>query len=278
MPRNKHDISEQDRVQSLSNLQVFFDPEAFLDAIIDHGVELVHWRAMRCPGGMVSIDDMRHPNICHLGCSNGFIFSRAGSLKCLFSSNSDSPQVQETGVLDSSGVQVTLPTCYDDGKPVFVACFDRLYLAEERLVVPEWELVEYHITGRDRLRRAAVAVQDLIDSNGVAYKEGIDFEVRQGQIFWLTENRPGIDPATGKGRVYACRYLYRPYFYIKSIAHEVRVAQVDGPDGRVSARMPQAVTLQREFVFENESKDPEAPMPESWRQVKGPADGSFGPR
>jgi len=271
---------ELDRVQILTNTQIYFDSERFSEAIVAHGVLMVHFRAFRCPGGMVDIDDSRHPNECHLGCSNGFIYTMAGKLNVLFTGNSDSPTIQDIGVLDGSSAQVTFPGHYDSGDPAWVACFDRLYLAEENIVVPEWELVETHITGQDRLRRPAVLVQDLVDSAGNSYKQHVDFEVSEGQVKWVDGHGPGMDAETGKGKIYAIRYLYRPYFYIKHISHEIRVAQVDDPISgeRRTAKMPQSVTIQREYQFENEQKDPDAKHPESWRQQRGPREGSFGPR
>jgi hypothetical protein len=224
--------------------------------------------------------DSRRPHDDHSGCSNGFIYTMGNKIQCLFTGNSNSPQFQDAGLVDGSSVNVTLPTHFDNGDPVYIAAYDRLYLAEESIAVVEWHLQTYHLSGTDKLNRPVLKVQDLVDSRGIYYQDGVDFEVRSGQIVWLTENRPGIDQETGKGRVYAVRYLYRPYFYIKRIEHEVRVSQSDNPvtGERTTIRMPQSVTLQREFIFENEMKDPDAVHPESLRQGKGPSNGSFGPR
>ena len=271
---------EIDRTQVFTNTQVYFDPEAFDDAIRAHGASFIHWRAMRCPVGIVDLDDSRRPDDDHSGCTNGFMYTIAGKVTCAFTGNNNQPQMQETGILDGSSVNVTLPRFYDDtGLPVYIVPFDRLYLAEESIVVVEWELTEAHATGRDKLRRPAVKVQDLVDNKGIRYTEGVDFEVQQGQVVWLTQNRPQPDLQTGKGAIYAVRYLFRPYWYVKRLEHEVRVSQVDDPEGnRHTVRMPQAVSLMREFVFEKEEKDAEAAHPESYRQVKGPREGSFGPR
>lgn len=272
---------QQDIGMQFSNAQVLFDPEAFDEAIRSHGVLFAHWRGMKCPVGIVDIGDSRRPHDDHSGCSNGFIYTMAGTMTCLFGGNNTQPQFQEMGILDGSNVNVTLPRFYDnDGSPVYVAPFDRLYLAEESIVVVDWQLHEAHITGKDRLNHPVVKVQDLIDTQGIRYTEGRDFEIQGGQIVWTaTGSRPVFDPDSDKGPIYACRYLYRPYFYVKRLEHEVRVITADGPDGtRHTVRMQQACSLAREYIFENEQKDPESVRPDSPRQIMGPASGSFGPR
>lgn len=269
---------QQDRIQSLSNLQVFFDTEAFDDAVRAHGVVFLHFRAMACPVGIIDPFSPRRPHDDHSGCSNGFLYTMAGKMSCLFVGNSIQPQFQDVGELDSAGASITLPQFYDDGSPVYIAPFDRLYLAEESIVVVDWQLHEMHASGKDKLNYPIVKVQDLVDCSGVRYTEGKDFEIQQGQIVWIGD-RPIFDADTDKGPVYAVRYLYRPYFYIKRLEHEVRVAHVDDQDGdRHTVRLPQTAVLQREYIFESADKDPQSVTPTNYRQVKGPREGSLGPR
>lgn len=262
----------------LPNAAVSFDVDAFDQALRSQGVTFIHWRAMRCPVGMIDEHDTRRVHEDHSGCSNGFLYTKAGEITCLFSGNSTQTSFGETGMMDGSTVSVTLPRHYDNSnEPVYIAPFDRLYLSEEAIIVPDWQLVRHDPTGRDKLNFLAVAVQDLVDARGVRYSPP-DFEVRQGRINWLG-NRPGVDPETGRGVIYAIRYLYRPYWYVKHLIHEVRVSQAENPYTGVREinRMPQAITLQREYVFEKNERDAQAQDQD--RQVKPPDPGQrFGPR
>ncbi len=249
---------------------------------------------MRCPVGIIDKDEHRRPHPHHTDCSNGFLYTLAGSVTTSFSSNNKSTDTSVIGFVDSSTVQVTFPRFYDQcvtdecKRPLEVAPFDRFYLNEESIVVPHWQLVEYSQTGKDRLQFPAVRVTDLVDARGIRYQEGTDFEVFQGQIYWLTQNRPGYDAEHDKGVVYSVRFLYRPYWYLSRMMHEVRVSQVekvvDSKFGRHIERMPQEAMLQREYIFEKEDvEDPDAPHnalmnPDSPRHNKGPGAGSFGPR
>jgi len=263
----------QSSLTDLPNSQVSFDIEAFDDAIRSHGVLFTHWRAMRCPVGLVDPYDPRRPHDDHSGCSNGYLYTTAGNVTALFVGNSmETTIAPEAGVLDAASAQITIPRFYDGSStPVHVAPFDRLYLSNPEILVPNWQTFRHSGTARDKLSFPAEEVQDLVDSFGRRYQQGVDFEVRGGVIHWGA-NTPGMDATSGKGLVCSVRYNYRPYWYIKRLLHEIRVTQADDQKTgrRVLTRMPQAALLQREYVFEKEANDPEAPDPNSLRQVPLP--------
>ena len=272
--------SQEVYTTDLPNAVVSFDTDAFDEAIRSQGVTFVHFRAMRCPVGMTDMYSERRPHDDHAGCSNGFLYTKAGVITSLFAGNSTQTNVGEVGAMDGSTVNVTMPRFYDGTEtPVYVAPFDRLYLAEENIVVVNWQLFQADKSGRDKLNFPAVTVQDLVDAQARRYEQP-DFEVREGRIVWLTRNRPGLDPETGKGLVCSVRYTYRPYWYVKTLIHEVRVTQAENPvtGKREVCRMPQAIQLQREYIFEKEDRDPQAANPDSPRQVDRPVEPRFGPR
>lgn len=254
------------------------DPLALDSAIRGQGVTLVHWRAQRCPVGLVDQYDIRRPHDDHSGCSNGFTYTKAGEITTLFTGNSENLNLIEPGLLWGSSVQVTFPRFYDaapDASQVRtqILPFDRVYLKDETIVVYHWQLFEAHASGKEKLSFPVVEVTDLMDNQGNRYGAG-DFIINGGQIIWTGSHRPAIDA------VCSVRYSYRPYYYVKNMLHEIRVVQTDNPitGERNTERMPQAAILQREYVFENTDKDPDAQNPDDPRQVKGPRDGQFGPR
>lgn len=273
---------EQVYTTQLPNAAITFDIEAFDEFIRSQGVTFVHYRGMRCPVGMIDEFDTRRPHEDHIGCSNGFLYTKAGEVTCLFLGNGNTTFASEAGLADSSTVSVTLPRFYDGcDERVYPAAFDRLYLAEESIAVVNWQTYRHSVSGTDKLAYPAVRVWELVDSNGNRYHEG-DYEIRQGNIHWISPNRPGLDPETGKGLICSIRYSYRPFFYIKHLVHEVRVSQAENPitGERQVHRMPQAVQLQREYVFHAEQKDEQAANPNSPRQQLEPEGNSsrFGPR
>jgi len=261
----------------LGSTSVSFDAEAFNEMIQSHGVQLVHYRAMRCPVGLIDINDTRRPEDDHSGCSNGFIFSKAGKVTCLFSNSGEDFHSSDAGFVDGSTAVVTASPTYDDSEePVQVVMYDRFYLAEEAILVPHWQLVETHITGHDRLSFPALKVLDIVDSTGKRYSAG-DYDLVDGQIIWKG-SRPPFNSDTNRGAVYAIRYEFRPYFNCSRVMHQIRIAQIEGPDGRKVQRMPQQFQLTRETISLVEENDELAPMPNSPRQMRGPRKGMMGPR
>jgi len=257
---------------------VSWDEDAFDVFIRSQGAKFVHWRAMPCPVGMTDRWDVRRTHPDHSGCSNGHLYTRAGVVTCMMGSGAPNKMEQnDIGLLNGSTVRVTAPFTYDDSdeEMVDVMPFDRFYLDEERVLVPHAQRVEHHVSLHDRLQFPVVKVVDLVDANGISHGKD-EYDIVAGQIVW--KQSLGYDHDQKKGTVYSIRYMYRPYWYVKDMQYQVRLAQVETPDGRVAKRWPQEWTMTREFIFEKEEKDKLAPDPDSPRQVMGPADGAFGPR
>lgn len=265
---------------------VSFDAAKFDEFIRSQGVEVVHYRSMRCPVGMIDPDDVRRPHDHHENCSNGSIYTRAGVLTVAFMNNTSGVNFINAGSLEDAVVMIVLPRFYDDApdKRVDASSFDRIYLQEQAITVSAKQTFAASVSGVDKLHFPVVAVDDLVDADGVRYQEGVDFEVVSGQIRW-GQRRPGLDVKLQRGKVCSVRYNYRPYWYVKNMVHEVRVAQVQDEftmERRVE-RMPQACMLQREFFFEKEQHDSLAPtMDAHGTQLAGqhpaPGSGIFGPR
>jgi hypothetical protein len=277
-------------VTDIPDIAVSFDADAFDVAIRAHGVELIHYSALRCPVGMTDIGDNRRPHEDHAGCSNGFIYTKSGCVASLFTSNGNSAQLRDIGFVDGASVVVTFPRTYQDFEtPFYLAPFDRFYLNEDAILVPTWQLAICNESGQERLSFPVEVVESLVDSRGDLYRLGENFCIRNGQICWLEgAKRPMKDLETGRGAVISVRYRYRPFWVCARLLHEIRVAQIESPinNDRSIVRMPQQALLNREFLYLNESADGEAIRnpknpssgPNSPRQTPGPDDGGFGPR
>jgi hypothetical protein len=256
---------------------VSFDPDAFDVALRSQGVKLTHMRAMKCPVGLVDRHDVRFAHEDHSACSNGHIYTRAGEVTCLFTGNGNKQEQQDYGLHDGGTVQITAPLLYDESDIlVDVMPYDRFYLNEEAITVPHSQLVESSTTGHDRLDHPAVAIVDVIDNRGVRHNSG-EYKIEEGQLVWTNGGLP-YDLVADRGSIYAIRFTYRPYWYVKSLMHQVRVAQVETVLAREIKRFPQQWLMQREYIFEKENKDELAPDSESPRQVKGPRKIGLGPR
>jgi hypothetical protein len=293
---------------------VNFDADAFDQAITSQGLTVVHWRAMRCPLGVIDPDDQRKPHGEHGDCSNGFIYKVVGPVTALFTNNSNQNQLLDMGVIDQATVNVTFPRFYDipvdccSDNRVLVVPYDRLYLAEETITVINWQLFELSGGDTEKLNYPLVEVEHLLDNRGNEYRMGTDFDLFNGLLRWLPQGqRPPPNADIGRNGVASIRYRYRPYWYVKNMGHEIRATQFENQftGERTTQRMQQMVQAQREYVFENELNDPEAKdiqsqdvvnpdgsqPPESpltklekaqgssnLRHTLAPRNGSFGPR
>ncbi len=239
--------------------------EAFANLVADYGVKLVHYRALPCPVGLVDEHDPRKSHHRHHGCSNGYIFERAGECTCVFQGNGTSTQLLDTGILYGSTVQVTFPPTYDDtDEPVVVAVQDRIELADPQGYVTGQQRFKAAPTGVDALQFPAEKVQMLFDRNGERYTES-DFNIHEGAINWKGTRRPA------PGTICSVRYLYLPFWYVEKLLHEIRVAPTLDPSTyqRTIERFPYSAILARENVARTEESDPgdrlmqrEIPMPD----------------
>jgi hypothetical protein len=277
-------VPGDDVVDDLPRDMVSFDQEAFDLLIESHGVRMLHYMAMRCPIGMIDPLDIRKQHEEHAGCSHGFLYTYGGEISAVFTGGSGNSKQAAPGYVDDGQVSITPPRFYEGTTtPFHATTYDRLYLAHEGVFAVTWETFEANASGIDRLAFLAEQVLILVDSEGNRYRQGIEYELVKGRIKWLGNVRPLVShPSTGKGSVCSARYLYRPYWYVKSMPHEIRVARADLPDGTsIVQRMPQHLQLQREWLFEAElapSVDSVAANPVSDRQAPTPRVGSFGPR
>lgn len=267
----------------LPRTSIDFDEDAFEAMIHSQGVQLVHFAAQPCPVGKIDVGDNRRPHEDHEGCSNGYIYTKIGTITCLFTNQGNTQALRELGYVDGASVVVTFPLGYDDVDTEFApAQFDRFYLKEEAIVEPIWEYVKCNQTGMERLSFPAVRfLLPIVDWRGERYIQGADFSIDgNGQVVW-GGRRPVPDLDSDHGAVVSLRYMYRPFWLLARKLHDIRIAQKQdfmGVEPRKLFRMPVEAILNREFLYLNQSQDSESLNPDVTRQAKGPDDGGFSPR
>lgn len=244
----------------------------------DSGPIFVHYKATPCPIGQVEKESIRTPHSQHSNCSNGFIYERAGEFRGPFTSNSAQLQLTDLGILDGSTAIVTMPRFYEGtGEQIYIDPYDKLYIKDNVVLSTFSEKIESSISGVDRLTFPVEKVETLIDNAGRKYTYGVDFQITDGNIVWTSDNRPGFDPAIGKGTLYSVRYLYVPFYYVSRLMHEIRIIVSSDLDGNLSYdRGPYQIAIVREKFFAKQqvSENTEA-VPST---VQSPGIGLFGAR
>jgi hypothetical protein len=234
------------------------------DAFIQsHGVSWVHYKAIPSPIGLKDRGEYRRSDAIDTISSNGFIYKKCGVFTGVMMGNSKKHAEGEGGMIDQSTARLTLPRFYDAdsdvnaGERIYLAPGDRLYIKDLETNVVSYQRVDYNPHGNDFLQYPAIKVEFAIDSKGKDYKCGSDFKVDKfGNIQWLKgKKNPGIDPDTGKGRVYSIRYHYQAFYYIANLINEVRVVNTTDNGIRTPTRMPYHCMIQREYVYHNQTND-----------------------
>jgi len=232
--------------QSLS-----FDYDALDNLLRSQGVKIKHMKAIPDPRGLQSRGEIRRDR--PVSDTDQFIYKEAGCFTAYFYANDKMEDYQVEGWIDQSQSMMTPPRTYDGTtEAIIVNVGDRFEIQDIELRVEVSELKEVSSLGVDRLAFPAVCAEYVIGSDGYEYKEGVNYRInRFGEIEWITQKRPGLDPNTGRGEIYAVRYRYVPYFVARRLVHEIRVAQRTDPmtGVRYSERLPYQVQCGREQVF-----------------------------
>lgn len=242
--------------------QITMDLNKDDDLVTQRGVEFVHYVAIPSPIGLKDRGDYRRSDQYDTITSNGMIYKKVGCFTGTVVSNSKRKKPAEGGLVDQSTARLLLPRFYNekataDGEEIHLAPGDRIFIKDLEVLVSNYQRMQYNPGGLDRAQFPVKSVQHLIDSRNKEYKCGYHFTISDGHIKWIAgKDNPGIDPETGKGRIYSIRYKYNAHWYITEIPNEVRVIQgTDGSGKRFPQRMPYSAIIQREYVYYNQNND-----------------------
>jgi hypothetical protein len=229
------------------------------------GVDLIHYRAIPSPIGQNDRGDWRRNDGVDTITSNGMIYRYAGVFTATITTNEREQTRSPSGVVDPSEARLVMPRFYnvnggtDNGERIYLAPGDRVYIADPNadVLVSNSQKMDYE-EGIDNVPMFPICrLQDaIIDSRNIQYNPNLDYTITaEGNIRWLSGgNNPGIDPATGKGRVYSIVYLYRAYYYIVALPHEIRITNVTVGNIRTPMRMAYHAVIMREYIFHNQNK------------------------
>lgn len=245
--------------------QISFNLDKQDQFINSHGICFIHYRAIPSPIGLKDRGDYRRSDSLDTLSENGFIYKKNGEFKGVVLGNSKHKQPVEGGLYDYSEARLTLPRFYLEdgdeaqGERIHLVQGDRLYLknvSKEEKDVVNYQRVEYSPNGSDFLQFPATKVEFIMDSQGEEYKEGVHFNIdKNGNIQWIKNKKnPGVDPDTGKGRIYSIRYRYEAHWYVSAIMNELRIGNVTTGNERKESRMGYHVKIQREYVYHSRNK------------------------
>lgn len=240
--------------------EIKFNLEAQEQFAKSRGVIFEHWSAIPSPIGLKDRGDYRRPDSLDTISENGFIYKKVGEFIGTIIGNSHQNQFNgaaEAGIYDNSTGRIVIPKFYNGDKKkkeISLLPGDRIYAKNIELKVENYQRVQFRPKSSDYLQFPAKCVSQLTDSQGIEYAEGRHFKVtKDGNIKWLSgAKNPGIDPETGKGRIYSVRYQYTAFWYIQQLINEIRITNTDTAED--AARLPYHAVIQREYVYHNRNR------------------------
>jgi hypothetical protein len=224
----------------------------------DKGIVLEHWAAIPSTIGQKDRGDLRRPDSLDTISENGFIYKKVGEFVGTILGNSKKNNHIEGGIMDMSTARLMMPKFYSEvcgnNKEIALLPGDRLYAKQIELKVPNYQKVEYNPKSNDTLQFPAKCVVFVKDSNNIEYTEGVEFKVNtDGDIEWIDgKANPGVDPETGRGRLYGIRYMYIAFWYVQTLINEIRVTNTS--DANAPARLPYHAVIQREYVYNQKNR------------------------
>ena len=243
-----------DRKKVLPNIipNIGFNLDAQEKFAKDHGIVFEHYAAVPSPIGMKDRGDYRRPDSLDTIAENGFIYEKVGEFTGTILGNSKGHTDIEGGIYDNSTARLVMPKYYNESdKDIALLPGDRIYAKGLEVAVPNYQKVDFNPKGEDFLQFPALCVESVIDASNNRYVQGRHFKItKDGNIKWIKGRKnPGIDPDTGKGRVYAIRYTYSAFWYIQRLINEIRITN-EGTN-KEPTRMPYHAVIQREYVYHN---------------------------
>lgn len=245
-------------------IQESFDLNRLDIFVTSLGVDFNHYRAIPSPIGKNDRGDLRRNDGVDTITSNGMIYRCAGIFTATITDNSREQKRSQSGVVDPSEARLVMPRFYNkeevaDGDRIYLMPGDRLYLADPNadVLVANSQEVDYQSDIDNEPMFPIVRLQEkIIDSRNIEYACGIDYNITaEGNIRWLSGgNNPGIDPNTGKGRIYSIRYLYKAFYYVVALPKEVRITNVTSNGVRSPQRMPMHAIIVREYIFHQKNR------------------------
>ena len=229
------------------------------------GSDFKHFSATPSPIGQNDRGDYRRNDGVDTITSNGMIYRCAGIFTATMTDNSREQKRSAGGVLDPSESRLVMPRFYNEnggvsnGKRIYLMPGDRLYFSDPdaNTLVSNSHKMDYQSDIDNVPMFPIVELEEkIVDSRNIEYVCGADFVITpEGNIRWLASGRnPGIDPDTGKGRIYSVRYLYRAFYYVVALPKEVRVTNVTTAGVRSPERMPYHAIIVREYIFHNQNR------------------------
>ncbi len=219
----------------------------------NRGIRFIHKRAVPCPN-IRSLDDNTHNPNCPFCDNSGILRYGEREIIGVFQSNSLQKLFEQQGLWEVGTAVITLPAEYEDGTQADFNTFDQLEVTDFEVRLWESKEFEPRNNNRQQLRypigEGGIDFMSSVEAGVLkVYEAGVDFNIVDGVIEWVTGKEPAFDTATEIGSVFSVAYFANPVYNVLQHMRELRVTQEMQPDGtKIARRLPQEIMVKRDFL------------------------------
>lgn len=224
--------------------------ESFDQLLKNRGIRFIHHKATTCPNMTTVADNSHNPN-CQICDGQGMFYYEDKEIYGVFYSNSIEKNFEMQGIWEVGTAIVTLPTEYADGTQAEFNSLDQLSILD--FTVRMWQLKEYKNTpNRQQQLRYPIHNIDHMssakDDTIILYKQGIDFNIVDGNIEWVVGKEPKMNDV-GLPPVLSIQYFANPVYTVLQHMRELRVSQQLVSGQKVAKRLPQQILVKRDYLY-----------------------------
>jgi hypothetical protein len=231
--------------------KVNLNAKSFDDLVTQQGVRIKVYRTSFCPN-VKSIDGAEHEIDCPLCGNNGFIDRKPLESIALIQSQNLEKVHKVQGYWDGNSISATFIQGIELQYFTLVELCDFTDIFIERIKRQAGDV--------DRLKYSCKRVNMLIDSSGIDYYEGIEFNLNEnGDIVWKANKAPIVDT------IYSVHYEAAIQFRAVQALHVNRFGQISKGDKTTFKKLNEQWMLQKEFLVERKDSLGEALAPNQIR-------------
>lgn len=225
--------------------------EAWDQLAQNRGIRFIHKMAAPCPN-MKNLLDNNHEPDCPFCDGSQILYIQEKEIWGTFSNNTLEKMFEVQGVWEIGTAVITFPTEYPDAEQADFNVFDKLECPDFQIRLSD--LKEYEDNGslQTSTKYPIIKIFDMSSVvSGVLkkYVQGVDFNIVNGNIQWVSGNQPKYNDVEEMGEVLSITYSASPVYNVLQTLHEIRATQQLINGVKTAKRLPQQILVKRDFLF-----------------------------
>lgn len=239
--------------------QILPDPsirgDAFDQLLNNRGIRFIHKVSAPCPNINV-LDDNNHDPECTFCDQSQVLYVEEREIWGVLSNNTLEKLYEIQGVWEVGTAVITFPTHYEgtDVQADFNV-FDQLVCPDFQVRLSDLKAYEGDSVTKCKYPIVrAVNITSITNGLLKTYVEGVDYNVVDGNINWISGKEPSYNQIEEIGEVLSITYVANPVYNVLQTLHELRVTQELINGVKTAIRLPQQVLVKRDFLFKPDNK------------------------